>query len=375
MLKANKLFAMAAKLEEEGIITPNTEVEVSASVSVTPEEQEKIDEALTEVEEIATAESELDESVEEVEELEEAEATLTAIRDTIKRDGIVTPQLYAFLQDTGYLDAIAAFQKNVSYPATEAISNVSLNKQYADAIIAGCEAGIESINTNLDVAFEGLWTDIKANFNDYIAMYNTTERKLRSLHDTLKSMNHDGDLKDTVYAKHLPSFKQMQEVGKIVTKLMDDVKAYKNKSKSLFSAVERGNTGVIEQFVKNVKLWWKNLDDVSAIYHDKPIKMSQGKVDNIADAGFTYENLTGEAFDIAIKCVESYGQLAKNALGMFFAGNVNLAELKKHPLRAYLIGGFSVPYLIIRLNNHVMKTARAYNVAAAQAIKASKKVK
>ena len=35
MLKANKLFAMAAKLEEEGVITPNTEVEVSASVSVT----------------------------------------------------------------------------------------------------------------------------------------------------------------------------------------------------------------------------------------------------------------------------------------------------------------------------------------------------
>lgn len=141
-LNAAKLFAMAAKLEEEGIITPNTEVEVSASVSVTPEEQEKIDEAITEVEEIATADAEINESVEEVEELEEAATTLSAIRDAIKRDGIVTPQLYAFLQDSGYLSAIAAFQKNVSYPATEAISNVSLNKQYADAIVAGCEAGL-----------------------------------------------------------------------------------------------------------------------------------------------------------------------------------------------------------------------------------------
>ena len=143
MLKANKLFAMAAKLEEEGVITPNTEVEVSASVSVTPEEQEKIDEALTEVEEIATAEQELDESAEEIEDLGEAEATLSAIRDAIKREGIVTPQMYAFLQDAGYLEVIASFQKNVTYPASEAIANVSLNKQYADAIVAGCEAGMK----------------------------------------------------------------------------------------------------------------------------------------------------------------------------------------------------------------------------------------
>ena len=173
MLKANKLFAMAAKLEEEGVITPNTEVEVSASVSVTPEEQEKIDEALTEVEEIATAEQELDESAEEIEDLGEAEATLSAIRDAIKREGIVTPQMYAFLQDAGYLEVIASFQKNVTYPASEAIANVSLNKQYADVIIAGCEAGISTIDTTRTgiYAAESLSDRIKSMFLGWIGNY------------------------------------------------------------------------------------------------------------------------------------------------------------------------------------------------------------
>ena len=189
MLKYHKLMAMASKLEEEGIVTPNTEVEVSASVSVTPEEQEKIDEAVTEVEEVTQAEQDLDELEEQTEQLEEAEATLKAIRDIVKKDGIITPQLYDFLQNAGYLDVISSFQKKVAFPATEAISHVSVNKQYADAIVAGCEAGLRDTLRNIWDFIVKQWKKFMAWCDNIIHSVKNLPEKINQMVQKLRAIN------------------------------------------------------------------------------------------------------------------------------------------------------------------------------------------
>ena len=371
MLKHSKLFAMAAKLEEEGIITPNTEVEVSASVSVTPEEQEKIDEALTQVEEIATAENELEEATQEIEDLEEAETTLSAIRDTIKRDGIVTPQLYAFLQTSGYLEAISAFQKNVAYPAVEAITPVTVNKQYADSIIAGCEAGIESIQKSYEVAMEGFFDKVKATINRYLTLLDASERKIVALHDTLKSMPKVEDLSDTNYSATFPDFEQMKKVLQATEKFDNIIKNLRAKSKNVFSSAERGNTGIIEQFKKNWAAMDAAVEEVKELFDQDNSKYEGGKW-SLADAGFTYDNLTGEAFTIATKLKKHMNSLEGNWNEFF-----NLAhsfDVKKHPIRHFFLGINSVFGVMNKWTNFVQLCYRGYIAAAIQAIKAAKKV-
>jgi hypothetical protein len=291
MFKANKLFAMAAKLEEEGIITPNTEVEVSASVSVTPEEQEKIDEALTEVEEIATASNEIEESVNEGEELSEAEATLTAIRDTIKREGIVTPQLYSFLQDAGYLDVISVFQNKLKYPATEAISNVSINKQYADSIVAGCEAGLASIASNVWKWIVNMCKKIKEFFQRIYTTIMASEKRITELKNKLASAATTVNTDNIPYGENNYTADNMQKVGNAIRSLS-----------SLFIA-ELDNYGKIFGSKNKINAMnFKAGDDLKPIQDLADMKIGGAKT--LSDAGLGVDELIGDAYDNTLECVK-----------------------------------------------------------------------
>ena len=370
MLKANKLFAMAAKLEEEGVITPNTEVEVSASVSVTPEEQEKIDEALTEVEEIATAEQELDESVEEVEDLEEAEATLSAIRDAIKREGIVTPQMYAFLQDAGYLEVIASFQKNVTYPASEAIANVSLNKQYADTIIAGCEAGIFAAQEGIKESIQNFSKKVIATFEKWKIGFDKDERKILAYHNTLKASAAKGDLKNTVYSASFPSFEQMKKFNDAADKLVAGLKEYNSKRKNIFDKVEMGDKGKYETISTNVKVFKEYAETVKDIFseaHKVKNRVSGGKW-NVADAGFTYENLKNEAFKYTLNIKKTIELIDKYYVDFWALSVENIS--KDHPIAKWFMNvSMASRSAVNTYISHAKLIYRGYIAACTQAIK------
>lgn len=164
MLKPHVLSALGYKLEEDGVVTPTVEAEVSASVEVTPEQQEAIDEAVTQIEEVATAGAELEEAVTQQEEVEEAEATLMAIADNLRTYGQLPQQMYDFLHKTGYLAVIAAAQSTamnrVQYPAVESINPTALNRQVVDGIIAGCEAMMEGAGARVREFLKKIWDKI-----------------------------------------------------------------------------------------------------------------------------------------------------------------------------------------------------------------------
>lgn len=303
MLKHSKLFAMAAKLEEEGVITPNTEVEVSASVSVTPEEQEKIDEALTEVEEIATTSNELEEATQEAEELDEAEATLSAIRDSIKRDGIVTPQLYAFLQSSGYLEAISAFQKNVAYPAVEAITPVTVNKQYADSIIAGCEAGLGAIASNVWNWIVSIFKKIKEFFQRIYTTMMASEKRISELREKINSVASSVDTDKIPYGENNYTADNMQKVGNAIRSLSNLFIVELDNYGKMF-----GNKGKINA------MNFKAGDDLEPI--EKLADMKIGGAKTLGDAGLSVDELSGEAYKNTLACVEGCKGLKRALSGL-----------------------------------------------------------
>ena len=147
-MNATFLAKLASRLEEEGVVQPNTDVEVSASVSVSPEEQEKIDEEVTKVESVDESGDQAEDTLDEGEQATETEATLRAIVKAVRATGSITPQLYIFLQETGYLEAISGFT-GTYFPAAEALSPRKLNSTYTASIVAGCEAGIKEISKSV----------------------------------------------------------------------------------------------------------------------------------------------------------------------------------------------------------------------------------
>lgn len=197
MLKPHVLSALGFKLEEEGVVTPTVEAEVSASVEVTPEQQEAIDEAVTQIEEVATAGAELEEAVTQQEEVEEAEATLSAIADNLRTYGQLPQQMYDFLQKTGYLDVIAAAQSTamnrVQYPAVESINPTALNRQVVDGIIAGCEAMLEGKGARLMEFLKKIWDKIVELWDRLIVFIMGNAKRIEALGAKMDALSKEND--------------------------------------------------------------------------------------------------------------------------------------------------------------------------------------
>lgn len=312
-IKNNVLFALASKLEEEGVVTPTVEAEVSASVEVTPEQQEAIDEEVTQIEEIATISEEVEEAATEVEEVEEAEATLRAIADNLRTYGQLPQQMYDFLQKTGYLDVIATAQSTsmnrVQYPAVESINPTALNRQVVDGIIAGCEGMLANVGKWISDHVVAIWRKIVQFVERVVAYFTASKEKVESLGKQLSEIKAGStvDLKDTVYPTAYFKFNEMKEFDNRTKRIMPSLSRIQEQFDKLSFTESIKAEFVLPQEIQELigKERGKAGLTLGGNTWSKEAANRTEK-DTVAGAGFTLENLKagGAAYQMAHNAAE-----------------------------------------------------------------------
>lgn len=245
MLKPHVLSALGYKLEEDGVVTPTVEAEVSASVEVTPEQSEAVEEAVTQIEEVATAGAELEEAVTQQEEVEEAEATLRAIADNLRTYGQLPQQMYDFLQKTGYLDVIAAAQSSamnrVQYPAVESINPTALNRQVVDGIISGCEAMLEGAGKRISEFIQKIWDKIVELWDRLVVFVMSNEKRIEALGKKVDGLG-DKDISGAAYPGRMLSKSKLHAYNSTLVAACPDLDAAARSIKSTFGGLKKTTT-------------------------------------------------------------------------------------------------------------------------------------
>lgn len=393
MIKATTLMALANKLQEEGVVGSTTDVEVSANVHVTPEEQTKIDEAVTQVEEIATAGQEIDETIDEQEQTEEAEATLRAIVNNLKKYGSLNNQMYSFLQETGYLDAIAAYQSTqmnkVIYPAVETIAPNQLNKAYMDSIIAGCEGMLANAVKRVGEFLKTIWEKIVSIVQRIVAFFTTNEKNIEARKDEIAKIT--VDVSNVKYPKSYCTLDNMTTIASAVKsispalvqamnefsnmKLMDQLKDISDGSIGAPSKVgDIGLKGIAEI---NDNQYMRSLADLKI-----------GGAETLGAAKLTVDTLKSTAYQSAKECVVYAKTMNKNLNAMKAMANkvTKMADVLSSQLNSTInqagageklkataddIRKTSTDYAkaISIVSKNVMFVARSYMVACASALR------
>ena len=383
MLKPNVMMALASKLEEEGITSSiddkTIEAEVSASVEVSPEVQTQIDEAVTEavddIESMTETEDDLEEASEHVDDLDETATTLRAVVTSIRENGgVIHPQLYAFLQKSGYLDLIAQYQSNsitkVTYPAVEAMSTSSLNKQYSDSIIAGCESVIAASEGMIADSFKNLKDKVTAVFDKWNSKTLDAERKIKVLHDTLSKIKNSGNLEEAPYSKSLPSVQQIKEIAQIADELVSFIDGI-DLIKNIFSKAERGDNSILEQYKENdkkVKVLQEKLNGIFTKAKNSDTSKHNG---TIAGAGFTYDNLKNDVYKTCLKLQQDFQKLSKYENAWSIDAIQFNTALKNDTLKTILTFGYNVTSALNKIFNRIVYAYRGYIAAAGRTIKVS----
>lgn len=311
MLKPHVLSALGFKLEEEGVVTPTVEAEVSASVEVTPEQQEAIDEAVTEIEEIATAGAEIEAETAQQEEVEEAEATLSAIADNLRTYGQLPQQMYDFLQKTGYLDVIAAAQSSamnrVQYPAVESINPSALNRQVVDGIIAGCEGVLANAWQRTRDFLVSIWKKIVSFISRIIDFFMDYEKKAIRNHDRLvkyTGLTLAGAAKEIDKAAYPASGYTAEDIKKIGTVVEGMLSQASKASKDMNGTENPEQIANVSSMFAKLKT---QLFEVASTKGKKTVTTDvtskMGGKTTLKAAGFTAQNLTGEIWTVVNKCI------------------------------------------------------------------------
>lgn len=311
MLKPHVLSALGYKLEEDGVVTPTVEAEVSASVEVTPEQSEAIEEAVTQIEEVATAGAELEEAVTQQEEVEEAEATLRAIADNLRTYGQLPQQMYDFLQKTGYLDVIAAAQSSamnrVQYPAVESINPTALNRQVVDGIISGCEAMLEGAGKRVMDFLKNIWDKIVELWDRLIVFVMGNKSQIEKMGQKFSDKRQVGDesaLSSAPYNPRMMGSEKAISIGKDLAKNADILKAAADEFAQL-GRWERIKAGFNKDFASD-----KIEAAVKAMETFTPDSLACGKskfIEAITDGSKELAN-GGKMYNAAIKAIDSMKQ-------------------------------------------------------------------
>ena len=392
MIKATALMSLANKLQEEGVVGSTTDVEVSANVHVTPEEQTKIDEAITQVEEIATAEKEIEETITEQEQTEEAEATLRAIVNNLKKYGSLNNQMYSFLQETGYLDAIATYQSTqmnrVVYPAVETIAPNQLNKAYMNAIITGCEGMLANAAKRVVAFLKHIWEKIISIIQRIVAFFTTNEKNIESRKNEISKIN--VDIRNAMYPKSYCTLDNMTSIISGIKSLNPElVNAYNEFTKLKFTdKISDLKAGLKGDF--NSKVLQLGRDIIKEIGSNKYMvslsDMKIGGANTLGEANLTVDALKGTAYQCAKECVvyaKSHGALLS---GMRRAAErmvndaeniTKLANITSTTGQTYgeeytkLVREFSGKYAtgVGIVSKNIMLVARSYMVACAAALR------
>ena len=392
MIKATTLMALANKLQEEGVVGSTTDVEVSANVHVTPEEQTKIDEAVTQVEEIATAGQEIDETIDEQEQTEEAEATLRAIVNNLKKYGSLNNQMYSFLQETGYLDAIAAYQSTqmnkVVYPAVETIAPNQLNKAYMDSIIAGCEGMLANAAKRVGEFLKKIWEKIVSIVQRIVAFFTANEKNIEARKDEVAKIT--VDVSNAKYPGSYCTLDNMTTIASAVKSISPElVKAF-NEFKNLKLMDKIKDVGAAmggDEQAKSIRLAMSAIKEVGSNQYMISLKdLKIGGANTLGEAKLTTDALKNTAYQSAKECVgyaKSHGKLLNEIKSYAsrmakYAENVtqiaNATDTKGNTYGeeyTKAVREFSGAYAsaIGTVSKNVMLVARSYMVACAAALR------
>ena len=394
MIKATALMSLANKLQEEGVVGSTTDVEVSANVHVTPEEQTKIDEAVTQVEEIATAEKEIEETITEQEQTEEAEATLRAIVNNLKKYGSLNNQMYSFLQETGYLDAIATYQSTqmnrVVYPAVETIAPNQLNKAYMNAIIAGCEGMLTNAIKRIGEFLKTIWEKIVSIIQRIVAFFTTNEKNIEARKDEIAKITID--VSNAKYSESYCTLDNMTTITSAVKSINPELVKALNKFDNM-NLMDKINflSNTLDTFeLGNMEA----LEVANNQYLRSLANLKIGGANTLGKANLTTDTLKGVAYQSAKECVVYAKTMNKNLNTMKKVANkmakiadqtaLNLERIKynepkkegtQNQPRTNITGKYvqkiSSDYAkaISIVSKNVMVVVRSYMVACASALR------
>ena len=368
------LRKLSSSRYEDEVIAPEVPVN-DTEVDAVP----VVDDAAADAQDVEDTQ-EIIEAVTEANDLQDTATTLRAIVDTIKKEGTVSRQLYSFLQATGYIEAAQTYHNSnynsISFPGVESVT--TLNKSYTNSLIYAYEGMIAAAEEAIQNRYDGVLGKFKALLLKWASAWLTTKRKVEVLHDTLASMSAKGDLRDTIYSGGLPSFRDMQTLAgyaKDYVKALTDCEA---KYKYLISGVERGDQGILDTVGNNLQ-----------VYKDTIVKLGENidnlfnysisnKTGSIADAGFTYNNLSNEAYKLALTTYEFSAAKVHDFLISTIKCKDTLANMVQHPICTIalkLLGVYPI-YFFVKMIGYLRKVkfiARGYVAACTEAIKASKR--
>ena len=230
MIKANVMMALAGRLEEEGITSSiddkSVNAEVSASVEVSPEVQTQINDAVDDVEAMTEASDDVEETITEEEDISEAETTLQAVVDTIHTYGELSPQLYHFLDKTGYLNLIAQSQSSYlnsrTYPATEAIG-YKVPVAITSEILSGCENMLTNAGKRVWEFIKKILDKIVEFFERIVNFFSNNEKRINNLHEQLMKIDANTNIGSGKYSKNLLTFEGMSTITKLGESISDDI--------------------------------------------------------------------------------------------------------------------------------------------------------
>lgn len=323
--------ALGRKLEEEGVVTPTTEAEASVSVHITPEEQTAIDEEVSQYEQVTEAITEAQTAVADADQAEDAEATMSAIVYSIKKHNGVSPQMYAFLQQAGYLDLIARHQSSslnkVTYPGVEELST-SNTKDVAAQLLAGCEAILDRIKEGGKAIWKAIWGALVKLWEKAVEFFSRflATGRIKTLGKQLKDLT-PVDVKDVKYAgmtkDELDAATGLLVHLRSLDQVANEFKTYNAWYKKILSSgrIEAEQRGIEMQ--ENIG---KQLEDMTAAMSAKSnnervsFKLSEKRPTTLGDAGITYADLAegGSVYNMTRSVAEQlptmkklYGLIAK----------------------------------------------------------------